>query len=252
MVCKICGSQVLIPEGQVDPPKFCTKCGVKLAEGKTAFWIVGAVLVLMALGMITDFIKPSGTSSTPSSNNEAVMKAQREAEAFKAMTTAEHLKAVALDQITTPQQATLAQRHLEAISSNAPEYKQALALNSRVQSKKKALEEEADIAKNPLQVVSSNWERGGFSNIAIWHVTFRNRSNRPVGNIKYKTEYFSETGTSVDRGGVSGLLAESKTVQKVIPPKGQRTIEINDGFVHSEAHRASFALASWEYVVDAR
>ncbi len=92
-----------------------TKCGVKLAEGKTAFWIVGAVLVLMALGMITDFIKPSGTSSTPSSNNEAVMKAQREAEAFKAMTTAEHLKAVALDQITTPQQATLAQRHLEAI-----------------------------------------------------------------------------------------------------------------------------------------
>lgn len=102
-----------------------------------------------------------------------------------------------------------------------------------------------------LIVVKSDWEKGGFGTIAMWKVTFKNLSDQPIGNIRYRTAYFSETGAQVDKGGEAGVLG-GKPVQKVIPAKSTRTIEINDGFTHSEAHRASFELVGWEFVVDKR
>jgi len=45
--------------------------------------------------------------------------------------------------------------------------------------------EEALLEANPLEVAHSTWRLGGFNTVAIWTVTFRNRSDRPVGNIKY-------------------------------------------------------------------
>lgn len=104
---------------------------------------------------------------------------------------------------------------------------------------------------NQLVVVKASWEKGGFGSIAIWRVTFKNNTDRPIGDIKYRTAYYSETGNQVDRGGVDALL-DKNTVQKVIPPKSTRTIEINDGFTHSEAHRAGFELVSWRFVSDSR
>jgi hypothetical protein len=98
-----------------------------------------------------------------------------------------------------------------------------------------------------LQVTHSTWQKGGFETVAIWRVTFWNRSDKPIGNIHYRTRYTAETGDQVDRGGVDALLGDY-TVRKVIPPHQKRTIEINDGFVHSEAARGSFEIVSWEFV----
>lgn len=98
-----------------------------------------------------------------------------------------------------------------------------------------------------LQVVKSRWEKGGFGTVAVWHVTFRNNGKKPIGNIKFSTSYDAETGSEVDKGGTDSLLGKD-TIQKVIEPGKTRTIEVNDGFVHDEAARASFAVVSWEYV----
>lgn len=104
---------------------------------------------------------------------------------------------------------------------------------------------------NQLVVVKSRWEKGGFGAVAIWRVTLKNNTSQPIGDIQYKTIYYSETGNVVDRGGVDSLL-DKKMVQKVIPPGATRTIEINDGFTHSEAHRANFELIDWRFVADSR
>jgi hypothetical protein len=98
-----------------------------------------------------------------------------------------------------------------------------------------------------LEVVHSTWKKGGFDAVAIWHVTFLNRSDKPIGNIRYRTRYHAETGDQVDQGGVDVLLGDY-TIRKVIPPHQKRTIEINDGFLHHEAVRGSFEVVSWEFV----
>lgn len=104
---------------------------------------------------------------------------------------------------------------------------------------------------NDLTVVKSSWQEGGFGAISIWKVTFKNNSDKAIGNIKYRTVYYSETGTVVDKGGVDSIL-DKKLVQKVIPPKSTRTLEINDGFTHSQAHRAAFEIVGCEFVSDKR
>jgi hypothetical protein len=98
-----------------------------------------------------------------------------------------------------------------------------------------------------MQVTHSTWTKGGFETVAMWHVTFWNRSDKPIGNIRYRTRYAAETGDQVDRGGVDALLGDY-TIRKVIPPHQKRTIEINDGFLHHEAARATFEVVSWEFV----
>lgn len=68
-----------------------------------------------------------------------------------------------------------------------------------------------------------------------------------MGNIKYRTAYFAETGAKVDSGGVDSVLGKD-TIQKIIAPHQKRTIEINDGFLNSEAHTARFEIVSLEYI----
>ena len=98
-----------------------------------------------------------------------------------------------------------------------------------------------------LQITKHTWEKGGFETVALWHITFWNRSDKPIGNIRYRTRYTAETGDQVDRGGVDSLLGDY-TIRKVIPPHQKRTIEINDGFVHHEGVRGNFEVVSWEFV----
>lgn len=133
--------------------------------------------------------------------------------------------------------------HLQAIPPKAPEYREAQQLLKQI------AEREQDIANeaHPLEVVKSTWERGGFNTVAVWHVTFYNRSKRPVGDITYRTTYYSETGNKVDAGGVDAVLGNNM-IQKVISPGQKRTLEINDGFLHSQAVRATFELVDWRFV----
>jgi hypothetical protein len=98
-----------------------------------------------------------------------------------------------------------------------------------------------------LQITKQTWKRGGFDAVALWQITFWNRSDKPIGNIRYRTRYTAETGDQVDRGGVDALLGDY-TIRRVIPPHQKRTLEINDGFLHHEAARASFEIVSFEFV----
>jgi hypothetical protein len=81
----------------------------------------------------------------------------------------------------------------------------------------------------------------------MWYVTLKNTTDRPIGDIKYRTTYYSETGNVVDKGGVDSILSDHM-VQKIIPLKKSRMIEINDGFIHSESSKASFEIVEWKFV----
>lgn len=101
-----------------------------------------------------------------------------------------------------------------------------------------------------LAIVRETWELGGFNTVAIWHVTFKNNTDKPIGNIKYVTHYSDETGNEVDKCGIESF--GDHEIRKVIPPHKSRSLEVNDCFVHHEAHKAGFVVVDWEYVTDAR
>ena len=96
-----------------------------------------------------------------------------------------------------------------------------------------------------MEVLKSTWRKGGFDSVALFTATFRNNTNGPIGNIKYNTDYSAETGEVVTKGGSQSWLGKDM-IRKVIPAHSSRTLEINDGFIDSEAVHASFQLVSWE------
>jgi hypothetical protein len=109
-------------------------------------------------------------------------------------------------------------------------------------------QEKAKMLQNaPLRVVNSKFEHNGFGAVAVWTVTFENRSSQRLGNIKYRTKYFAETGKQIDQGGVDALLGEY-TIQKVIEPNSTRTLEITDGFIKKDVARGTFELVFWEKI----
>jgi hypothetical protein len=105
--------------------------------------------------------------------------------------------------------------------------------------------------ESQLAAVQVRWERSGSGAAVIWRVNLKNNTARPIGDIQYRTTYYSETGNVLGKGGVDSALAK-KIVQKVIPPKATRTVEIEDGITHPEVHRAHFQLVSWRFVADKR
>lgn len=140
-----------------------------------------------------------------------------------------------------------AYRYLDAVPAGDKLKSQAERVKADLQAKiekqkKEAAARAAEDSVSPmsqLEVVSSRWEGGG---VAVWKVTFRNKGKFDIGDIKYSTVYYSETGNVVDQGGTNSFA--DRTIQKVIPAGKTRTIEINDGFLHSEAARATFSVES--------
>lgn len=101
--------------------------------------------------------------------------------------------------------------------------------------------------KPDLELVKATWKTGGFGAIALWEVTVKNNTDKQLGDIKFRTQYVSETGNIVSKGGVDGLLGKD-TIEKIVPAKKTRTFDVNDGFVSEEAHTAGFELVSWRVV----
>ena len=98
-----------------------------------------------------------------------------------------------------------------------------------------------------LVLIKSTWQKGGFGTVALWRVTIKNESDKPLGDIKFRTAYYSETNDKVRSGGVDGLIGKD-TIEKVVPAKGQRQFEVNDGFVSDEANTGDFKILSWREV----
>jgi hypothetical protein len=129
---------------------------------------------------------------------------------------------------------------LQSIGSDVPEAKQVKGLQPQLFRAMTAALEREEIERNPVEVVRSSWSRDGFGNIAMWSLTLKNRSARSVGNLRYQTKYFAETGSQVD--------SSERVIQKVLAPGQRRTIEVNDGFLHSEAHTATFTVLSSQFM----
>jgi hypothetical protein len=96
-----------------------------------------------------------------------------------------------------------------------------------------------------LQVLNVTWRRDGFGAVAILTVTFKNCSDSPITNISYDTTYTAENGDVVTRGGTHEFFGV-KNVKKVIQPGQTRTIEIDDGFIETEAVHMLFRVARYE------
>lgn len=256
--CQACGQQNNLSA------QFCQKCGLrytdapppqtpapepKITRKHTGLWVFCGIMVLMTFALIGRKSEPqpspavgAGATSSPRptpTSFPVLPPAERLAEAKKLLA-----RPYNLDDYN---QATL---HLASIPEEAKEYKEAQRIFSAA-SEKREREEAANDPQSQLVVIKSRWERGGFGAIAMWYVTFRNNSNRPIGDIQYRTAYYSETGNLVDKGGIDSLL-DKKIIQKVIPAKSTRTIEVNDGFVHSEAHRAQFQIVDCKFATDSR
>ncbi len=181
------------------------------------------------------------------SSNVNVPKDISETDDFKRQPPEEHLKSAKSLYGTNPNKDSVenALKHLKAIPESASEYKETQSLLKKVEKTKKDIEEKEEIDKQPLEITGSKWRRGAFGAAGIWTVTFYNRSERPVGDIEYKTRYFSETGNNL--GGTGGIFSSGE-IQKIIPPKQKRAITINDGFINREAVNGTFEVTGWRFV----
>jgi len=106
---------------------------------------------------------------------------------------------------------------------------------------KPASTEEPFSCDTAVRVVASKWEKGGFGTVALWKVTLRNLSKKTIGDFRFRTVDYSETGNTVGSGGVDSLLGKD-TIQKILPGLSSRTFEVNDGFISDEAVRAGFEI----------
>jgi hypothetical protein len=59
-----------------------------------------------------------------------------------------------------------------------------------------------------LEVIRKTWRKGGFDTVALMTVTFRNNSDRPIGNIPYNTHYYAATGKVLTKGGEQSFLGK--------------------------------------------
>lgn len=90
-----------------------------------------------------------------------------------------------------------------------------------------------------IEVVRSSWSKGGFGVVAEWSVTLKNTSALVTyADIEYATQYSAPSGTALGKGAgrILDILAPGKT----------RTFNINDGFINSQAGRASFRITGAE------
>jgi hypothetical protein len=96
-----------------------------------------------------------------------------------------------------------------------------------------------------LKVLNVSWHKGGFDTVSILNVTIKNLSKSFIDDIQYDTVYTAETGETVTKGGAHQLFGV-KDVKKVVLPGQTRTLEINDGFIDTEAVRVTFQITGYK------
>jgi len=104
----------------------------------------------------------------------------------------------------------------------------------------------ATVAAKPafaVQVVHCSWRLGGFGVVSLIHVTLKNLTDVPIGNIKYQTHYYAETGKQ------SGSFGGQGEIDKILKPGQTRVFEVNDGFVQTfKADKMSFQITDYEVI----
>jgi hypothetical protein len=210
--------------------------------GILAAVVFGGFILLVVIVAIAGMLNPPPAATGPTKSAEQsspvaitpVPKAARPTEVIS------HARAILADANASEDQIRGVSNSLKSIAKGSKEYSQAATLIKQAESGLAAIRQIREIEENPIVLENSRWEKGGFGVVGVWKITLRNRSEKPVGNLGYKTTYFSETNNEVDSN--SGLI------QKVITPRQKRTIEVNDGFISNDAHTANFVITGWEYV----
>jgi len=131
-------------------------------------------------------------------------------------------------------------KRLESVQGNPSEQKEVKALSPKLFKAMSAALEREEIERNPVELVASTWSRGGFDTTAVWQVTFKNRSARRVGNIRYQANYFAETGAK--------LLSSERVIQRVLEAHQRRTIEVIDRLISQDVSAADFTILGSEFL----
>ena len=178
--------------------------------------------------------------------DEAQGRAREELE-FQSMTAKQHFaEGNRLDfQWNSSEGLQLSIRHFEAIPIGAPEYEKARNRLPQLRKWLPAARSYADIVREEQR--EAEWtERQPLTVNPIlqngvlgkWDVTFKNRSSRKIGDIVYKTRYYSETNRLLGEGG--------GVIMRIIEPRDSRTVEVHDGLQHSQVARGNFEIISWK------
>ena len=209
--------------------------------GILAAVLFGGSILLVVLVAIAGTVTPPPAATEPTKTAQSpVIPVNTEPKAPSPTEIISNARAILGNSNASEDQIRGVSNSLKSIAKGSKDYSQAAALIKQTESRLAAMRQMQEIEENPLVLENSRWEKGGFGVVGVWKTTLRNRSDKPVGNLGYKTTYFSETNNEVDSN--SGLI------QKVIAPRQKRTIEVNDGFISNEAHTANFVLTGWEYV----
>ena len=88
-----------------------------------------------------------------------------------------------------------------------------------------------EIARQNVELVSFEWQKGGFGSVMLADFTVRNKNDFPVKDITITCIHSGNSGTEIDRN--------TKTIYEIIKPQKKRTFrEVSMGFIHSEATRS--------------
>jgi hypothetical protein len=107
-------------------------------------------------------------------------------------------------------------------------------------------EVEAVDATTSAKLIKATWDKT--FGVAVWRVTIKNTSNKTIGNIKFRTVYASETGITVDKGGVDGITGKDGILKKILPGQTRTFEDVNDGFCNSDADKATFEIVEAEFI----
>jgi len=111
-------------------------------------------------------------------------------------------------------------------------------------------EKAEQIRQQPIVVVKAEARTRGGATLRQWYLELCNRSSRPIGNIRYRTRYYSQTHVLVGAGGIESPFGGpfEGIIMKIIQPGEQREMIIDDGFVYPQTAYATFEVVSWEWM----
>ena len=104
-------------------------------------------------------------------------------------------------------------------------------------------DEMAGRAETMIDVVNTRWHHDGFGVVAMWSVTLKNNAQFVTFyDIEYRTEYSAASGTVTS--------SNQGTILNVLKPGQTRSFEVNDGFINTQAHSASFEITGARKRID--
>jgi len=92
----------------------------------------------------------------------------------------------------------------------------------------------AALSRSPVGFHLDNWQKDGFGTVMVINFTIQNNGSKLIKNPVLICETYGNSGTR--------LSQKRQTLFDVVPPKENRTFELNLGFINSQSTRANCTL----------